>query len=133
MYAFPAAYRGALFYTLHGSWHEDNTGVTVAPPRVVYVPMNGDQPKNPQTWGPAGQPGGDPYSTWGTSGGNPAAFIDGFQDNTGARVGRPAGIAVGPNGSLFFSDDLNGNIYRIRYGAPPVSSRRVRKTSASRG
>ena len=126
-YAFPSAYWGGLFFTLHGSWHEDASGITVAQPLVAYVPMNGDQPANPQQWGAAGAPGGYPYSTWGTSGGSPVAFLDGFQDSTGARIGRPAGIAVGPNGSLFISDDASGLIYRVRYGTPPASASHRRK------
>ena len=32
----------------------------------------------------------------------------------GARIARPTGIAVGPEGSLFVSDDKAGEIYRIR-------------------
>jgi glucose/arabinose dehydrogenase len=123
-YAFPSAYQGGLFFTLHGSWHESSAGIFVAVPAVVYVPMTGDTPVNPQKWGTPGQPGGFPYSTWGTSGGNPVAFLDGFQDNTGARIGRPTGIAVGPNGSLFVSDDSSGNIYRIRYGTPGAAEPR---------
>jgi glucose/arabinose dehydrogenase len=121
-YAFPSAYQGGLFFTLHGSWHESSAGIFVAVPAVVYVPMTGDTPVNPQKWGTPGQPGGFPYSTWGTSDGNPTAFLDGFQDNTGARIGRPTGIAVGPNGSVFIADDTSGNIYRIRYGAPGASA-----------
>ncbi|HMD01361.1 MAG TPA: hypothetical protein VKG44_00220 [Candidatus Baltobacteraceae bacterium] len=124
LYAFPAAYQGGLFFSLHGSWHEALDGIFVAPPRVVFVPMtgSGDTPLYTQTWSPAGMPGGNPYSTWGTSGGNPVAFLDGFQDNTGTRIGRPVGLAVGPNGSLFISDDGSGNIYRIRPGTAPASS-----------
>ena len=43
-YAFPAAYRGGLFVTAHGSWHMAPSGGYAAAPRVVYVPMNGDAP-----------------------------------------------------------------------------------------
>jgi glucose/arabinose dehydrogenase len=125
-YAFPSAYQGGLFLSLHGSWHETTGGIFVAPPRIVYIPMNGDTPVSPQTWGPAGQPGGDPFSTWGTKGGNPVAFLDGYQDpSSGLRVGRPTGLAVGPNGSMFIADDGSGAIYRIRYGTPPSPSARA--------
>jgi glucose/arabinose dehydrogenase len=42
-------------------------------------------------------------------------FIGGFQPNGNlVRVGRPSGIAVGPKGSLFVSDDQTGLVYRIR-------------------
>ena len=32
----------------------------------------------------------------------------------GSRIGRPTGVAVGPQGDLFVADDQTGNIYRIR-------------------
>jgi glucose/arabinose dehydrogenase len=129
LYAAPAAYQGGLFFTLHGSWHENNSGIFVASPAVVFVPMSGDTPVNPQEWGAVGVPGGFPFSTWGTSGGSPVAFLDGFQDNTGTRLGRPTGITVGPNGSIFIADDGSGSIYRIRYGAPAPSGK-LRATGA---
>ena len=124
-YAFPGSFQGGLFYTLHGSWHENASMIPVGPPRVVFVPMSGDNPVKAQTWNGPGHMGGDPYSTWGTSGGNVVAFIDGFQDNTGTRYGRPTGIAVGPDGSLFIADDLDGNIFRIRPGTAPAAAERT--------
>jgi glucose/arabinose dehydrogenase len=93
-YAFPAKYRGA-FVTLHGSWHQPPV-----PPRVVFVPMNGDEPRTAVNWS-------DPNVQW-------QEFVGGFQGADGARVARPAGVAVGPDGSLFVSDDQAGNIFRIR-------------------
>ena len=100
-YAFPAAYRGGAFVTMHGSWHTDSSGAYVAPPRVVFVPMNGDAPQTPVNWS-------DPTAQW-------SGFITGFQLADGTtRIGRPTGIAVGPSGSLFVADDQTGNIYRIR-------------------
>ena len=99
-HAFPAPYRGGVFLTAHGSWHTPN-GHHV-PPHVVYVPMNGDTPSSPVNWN-------DPTAQW-------ADFLSGFQSNANgdARIGRPTGIAVGPQGSLFVADDQTGNIYRIR-------------------
>jgi glucose/arabinose dehydrogenase len=38
----------------------------------------------------------------------------GTQSST-SYIGRPTGIAVGINGSLFVADDSTGNIYRIRH------------------
>lgn len=37
------------------------------------------------------------------------------EDNTG-HFGRLAGIGMLPDGSLLFSDDTNGVIYRVAYG-----------------
>jgi len=94
-HAFPEAYRGGAFVTLHGSWHQPPV-----PPRVVFIPMNGDQPKTPVDWS-------DPTTQW-------KEFVGGFQLPDGRRIARPTGIAVGPDGSLFVSDDQDGGIYRIR-------------------
>ncbi|HEY2555154.1 MAG TPA: hypothetical protein VGI15_07880 [Candidatus Cybelea sp.] len=99
-YAFPARYRGGLFATAHGSWHRDRTGCFVAPPRVVFIPMNGDVPVKPVDWT-------NPATQW-------TDFVTGFQSGCLARAGRPTGIAVGSRGSLFVADDAAGAIYRIR-------------------
>ena len=40
-------------------------------------------------------------------------FVTGWQDVSGARWGRPAGVVVAPDGSLIVSDDDNGMLYRI--------------------
>lgn len=114
-YAFPGSFQDGLFFTLHGSWHENTSGVPVAVPEVVFVPMSGDAPVYPMDW----TNGGSPFSTWARNGaGNPAPFMNGFQ-TLGSRIGRPAGLAVGASGSLFVSDDTAGVIYRIRPGNGP--------------
>jgi len=99
-YAFPSAYLTGLFVAAHGSWHVIN-GHHIAP-HVAFVPMNGDVPVTPVNWN-------DPTTQW-------RKFLTGFQNNANndARIGRPTGIAAGPQGSLFVADDLSGNIYRIR-------------------
>jgi len=84
---------------------------------------------NAQVWNGPGRAGGIPTSTWGTSGGSVVAFLDGFQDNAGNRYGRPTGIAVGPDGSLFIADDLDGNIFRIRPGTAASVERTFRARS----
>lgn len=99
-HAFPEPYRGGAFVTLHGSWHQPPV-----PPRVVFVPMTGDEPKTPVDWN-------DPAAQW-------KPFVGGFQTADGRRIARPTGIAVAPDGSLFVSDDLDGGIYRIRPAAAP--------------
>ena len=81
-------------------------------PEVVYVPMNGDKPVLPADWSNSG-------AQW-------QPFLYGFQDTTnGTRIGRPVGLAVGPNGSLFIADDYAGTIYRVRAGSGPSSIRRA--------
>jgi glucose/arabinose dehydrogenase len=99
-YAFPAQYRGGAFVALHGSWHSVQ-GCNVAP-LVAFVAMNGDTPRTPVNWS-------DPHAQW-------QPFVTGFQPGCSAntRIGRPAGIAIGPQGDLFISDDASGAIYRVR-------------------
>lgn len=98
-YAFPTAYRGGLFAAVHGSWHTAN-GCKAEPPRVVFVAMNGDRPARPVDWA-------NPITQW-------TDFVTGFQTGCTARIGRPTGIAVGEQGSLFVADDHAGLIYRVR-------------------
>jgi len=101
-HAFPAAYRGGAFVTLHGSWHGPLQGLSgYISPRVVFVPMRGDSPDRPADWN-------DPTTQW-------RDFVTGYQrGGTPIRIGRPTGIAVGPDGTLFLADDQSGAIYRIR-------------------
>ncbi len=97
-YAFPQQFRGALLVTSHGSWHT-NGGCTYAP-EVDSVAMNGDAPQIAVNWS-------DPHVQY-------SALISGFQSGCTSRSGRPTGITVGPQGSVFVGDDQSGNIYRIR-------------------
>jgi glucose/arabinose dehydrogenase len=65
--------------------------------------MTGDTPKTPVNWS-------DPSAQW-------TEFLGGCQSSDGkARIARPTGIAVGPSGTLFVGDDLEGLVYRIRPG-----------------
>jgi glucose/arabinose dehydrogenase len=97
-HAFPAEYRGGAFVTLHGSWHQPPVA-----PRIVFVPMNGDEPRTAVNWN-------DPNAQW-------REFAGGFQRNDGSRSARPTGVAVAPDGSLPFADDQTGGIYRVRPGS----------------
>lgn len=94
-HAFPAEYRGGAFVTLHGSWH-----TPPVPPRIAFVAMNGDDPKTSVDWN-------DPTKQW-------REFVSGFQTSDGSRVARPTGVAVGTDGTLFFSEDSEGGVYRVR-------------------
>jgi glucose/arabinose dehydrogenase len=106
-YAFPERYRGGAFVTLHGSWHGPAQGLSgFRQPRVVFVPMHGDDPLRPVDWS-------NPDTQWDD-------FVTGYQrGGTIDRIGRPTGIAVGPAGSLFIADDMTGAIYRIRPAVVP--------------
>jgi len=83
---FPADYRGGAFIAFHGSWNR--APLPQEGFKVVFQPMSGRSPA------------GD-YRT----------FIDGFRALSPA--GRPVGLAVGPDGSLFVSDDAGGRIWRV--------------------
>ncbi len=108
-YVFPAAWRGGLFVSMHGSWHTNGSGVPIAPPHVAFVPFSGSAPARAVNWN-------DPTTQW-------SDFLTGFQNASGARIGRSTGVAVGSQGSLFVADDDTGNIYRIRPSALATSSR----------
>ena len=85
---FPADYQGNAFVALHGSWNRGGrTGYKVA--RVIV--------KN-------GVPTGE-YED----------FMTGFVVDDEQVWGRPVGVAVGNDGSLFVSDDGNDTIWRITY------------------
>ena len=90
---FPTRYRGGAFIAFHGSWNR-----APAPEggyNVVFAPFDGDEPTG----------------EW-------EIFADGF---AGADVSprgsahRPVGIAEGPDGSLYVSDDRGNRIFRIVY------------------
>jgi glucose/arabinose dehydrogenase len=99
-YAFPAAYRGGLFVAMHGSWHvQPNSNLAASEAHVAFVPFANGMPATAVTWS-------DPMAQW-------QEFFAGFGTTT-TRIGRPTGIAVGSQGSLFVADDQTGDIYRIR-------------------
>ena len=86
--AFPEAYRGDLFIALHGSWNRpEPVGY-----KVMRVPI-----EDGQVAGPAEE------------------FVTGWLEASGAVSGRPVGLAVGPDGALYISDDRGGFIYRVTY------------------
>jgi len=86
---FPSEYWGDLFIAFHGSWNRSvPTGYS-----VVRLPLLGSEPI-----------------------GQLQEFAGGWldlKDNNAS--GRPVGLAVGPDGALYASDDKGGFIYRISY------------------
>lgn len=90
---FPARYRNGAFIAFHGQNATLKKGYFVA-----FVPFKNGKPS-----------------------GNWEAFADGFAGidlakPTGPVQHRPCGLAQGPDGALYVSDDLNGTVYRIAYG-----------------
>jgi len=93
---FPERYKNGAFIAFHGSWNrapEPQKGYF-----VVFQPF-----KN-----------GKPFGDW-------EVFADGFSAITtdikspNEAVHRPCGLAQGPDGSLYVTDDHHGTIYRIIY------------------
>jgi glucose/arabinose dehydrogenase len=111
-YAFPRPYRGGMFASMHGSWHVTTGGLSAAQPQVAYVPFTGGRPATAVDWQ-------NPGAQW-------QPFLSDFGTTADNRVGRPTGVAVGAQGSLFVADDLTGNIYRIRPAAAAPQSLRQR-------
>jgi glucose/arabinose dehydrogenase len=86
--AFPAAYRGDAFVTLHGSWDRAlRTGY-----KVVRLTL-----KN-------GVPTGE-YQD----------FLVGFVVGPKSVWGRPVGVAVAHDGALLVTDDSGGTVWRVAY------------------
>jgi len=92
---FPARYKNGAFIAFHGSWNrapENQEGFY-----VVFVPM-----KN-----------GKPTGSW-------EVFANGFSGmekvtNLSNAKHRPCGLAQGPDGSIYVSDDVKGYVWKIQY------------------
>ncbi len=94
--SFPAKYAQGAFIAFHGSWNrapEPQEGY-----RIVFQPL-----------------------TNGATSGAYETFADGFAGVSAAEVQpgtakhRPTGLASGPDGALFVTDDLGGRVYRITH------------------
>jgi glucose/arabinose dehydrogenase len=87
--SFPAEYQGDLFVALHGSWNRSEpTGY-----KVIRIPVQN-----------------------GRASGSVEDFATGWLDaESSSASGRPVGLAVGPDGALYVSDDKGGFVYRIHY------------------
>jgi glucose/arabinose dehydrogenase len=90
---FPAPYRGGAFIAFHGSWNrapEPQDGYN-----VVFQPLTNGRASGPYQ-----------------------VFADGFagtRKEPGLAAHRPAGVAVGPDGSLYITDDQAGTLWRVSY------------------
>ena len=94
---FPARYRDGVFIAFHGSW--DRAPYPQSGYNVVFQPLAGDR-----------------------ASGVCEIFADGFAGavrSPAKAEHRPSGLAVGPDGSLYVSDDIRGRIYRIVYRGGP--------------
>lgn len=90
---FPERYHGGAFVTFHGSWNR--APLPQAGYLLAFVLFDGDVPA-----------------------GGYDVFADGFagaKKSPGGAEHRPVGIAQGPDGSIYVSDDRRGRIYRIVY------------------
>ena len=90
---FPERYRGGVFIAFHGSWNrapEPQAGY-----RVVFLPMAN-----------------------GKANGSYETFADGFAQGNlqpDAAAHRPIGLAQGPDGALYITDDKGGRIWKVTY------------------
>ena len=90
---FPVRYRNGMFIAFHGSW--DRAPYPQQGYNVVFQPLDGDHASGPCE-----------------------IFADGFAGAVRSpeqAAHRPSGLAVGPDGALYVSDDTRGRIYRIVY------------------
>jgi glucose/arabinose dehydrogenase/cytochrome c553 len=94
---FPKGYQGGAFIAFHGSWNR-------APGpqggyNVVFQPLSEERPS-----------------------GDYIVFADGFagrHKEPGRAAHRPSGLAVGPDGALYITDDKAGRVWRVTFSGEP--------------
>lgn len=92
---FPERFKNGAFIAFHGSWNrapEPQAGYC-----VVFQPFKD----------------GKPYGKWEVFAGNFAGSL--AHTSPGAAEHRPCGLAQGPDGSLYVTDDQHGTIFKITY------------------
>jgi glucose/arabinose dehydrogenase/cytochrome c5 len=97
---FPTAYQGGAFIAFHGSWNR--SPFPQAGYNVVFQPFANGMPS-----------------------GNYVVFADGFAGavkEPGGAAHRPSGLAMGPDGALYISEDTHGRIWRVTYRGPATAS-----------
>jgi glucose/arabinose dehydrogenase/cytochrome c5 len=91
--SFPTAYGGGAFIAFHGSWNR--APFPQGGYNVVFQPLAS-----------------------GKASANYVVFADGFagaKKEPGEAAHRPSGVAAGPDGSLYISDDQKGRIWRVTF------------------
>ena len=92
---FPQRYRGGAFIAFHGSWNR--APLPQQGFKVVFQPMSGDKPAGEfETFAEGAAPAPDATSREGRL--------------------RPTGLAQGPDGALYLTDDGRGIVWRITAG-----------------
>ncbi len=97
---FPERYRNGVFIAFHGSW--DRAPYPQGGYNVVFQPLSGAHAAS-----------------------SCEVFADGFagpRESPQGAAHRPTGLAVGPDGALYVSDDVAGRIYRITYSGGPFDA-----------
>lgn len=87
---FPVEYKGDIFAAEHGSWNKSKR----AGYEVIRVPIHGNKAT-----------------------GEYDDFLTGFTTADGHVWGRPVGVTVGNDGSLFVTDDGSGSIWHVTYSS----------------
>lgn len=95
----PEKYAEGAFIVFHGSWNR--IGMEQDGYKVVFVPMRD----------------GEVTADW-------EIFADGFKGtgsvrNPGDAAYRPTGLAEGPNGEIYISEDKHGRIWQVRWSGAP--------------
>jgi glucose/arabinose dehydrogenase/cytochrome c553 len=106
---FPKGYRGGAFIAFHGSWNR--APGPQAGYNVVFQPLSD-----------------------GKASADYIVFADGFAGqykDPGRAAYRPSGIAVGPDGALYITDDKAGRIWRVTYVGDPNAGIQAAPTPAT--